>query len=36
MMIFAAYYDFTIDCNCNIAAYNPDQTFEMLLIGFDV
>jgi hypothetical protein len=22
MMRFAAYYDFTIDCNCNIAAYN--------------
>jgi hypothetical protein len=22
MMIFAAYYGFTIDCNCNIAAYN--------------
>jgi hypothetical protein len=22
MMIFAAYYGFTIDCNCNIADYN--------------
>jgi hypothetical protein len=22
MMRFAAYYGFTIDCNCNIAAYN--------------
>jgi hypothetical protein len=22
MMTFAAYYGFTIDCNCNIAAYN--------------